>query len=175
MQRKNKEKNKNQKNSKIGFTLLELLVVVLIIGILAAISLPQYQLAAGKAKLSTLKSITRNTSDSVRRYYLEHGVIPHKTSDLDIGFKITYENYSDTFSFTTDNNTRCVIWKTSTVACNKKISGKTTAIYINSKGLMYSCLVYSTNKTDIPNRVCRNDTGHESDFCGDTGYCTYPY
>ena len=38
------------KENKKGFTLLELLVVVLIIGILAGIALPQYQMSVEKAK-----------------------------------------------------------------------------------------------------------------------------
>ena len=93
MKSKNNGKNKFAK----GFTLIELLVVVLIIGILAAIALPQYQLAVGKARLSTLKNLTKSLQQSAQRYYLVNSVYPNIYSALDIELDIknekTYFNF----------------------------------------------------------------------------------
>ena len=58
---------------KKGFTLIEMLVVVLIIGILAGIALPQYQMAVTKAKVASILPLMRRWKDALYEYKLQHG------------------------------------------------------------------------------------------------------
>ncbi len=69
---------------KQGFTLIEILVVVLIIGILAAIAVPQYQIAVKKSEVSKVISLVRIMAEQQRLYQLNHGRFAETLDDLDI-------------------------------------------------------------------------------------------
>ncbi len=69
------------KNKK-GFTLLELLVVVLIIGILASIALPQYNKAVMKANLHKGMPMVESLYQAEQLYFLEHGEFATDIDDL---------------------------------------------------------------------------------------------
>ena len=56
-----------------GFTLVELLIVIIIIGILAMMAVPQYQKMVDKAKIAEAKSNLNAIANAIYLYHVEHG------------------------------------------------------------------------------------------------------
>ena len=81
-----------------AFTLIEVLVVILIIAVLAAIAVQQYKKAVIKSKAAHMQSLLNEVVRASDRYYLQNGEYPKTFEDLDIEIELPSLNYKPCFT-----------------------------------------------------------------------------
>jgi len=89
---------------KKGFTLLELLIVVVIIGILATFAIPQFLRATERAKLGKAQNSVSLIAQGLNMYYADMGDWPGSLEDIDEYVEISAQTDADpdwTYSFST--------------------------------------------------------------------------
>ena len=79
----------NQKKQDEGFTLIEMLVVIIIIGILAAVALPSFLSQSAKSRQSEAKTNVGALNRAQQTYYFEKLTFTETISDLGLGISNT--------------------------------------------------------------------------------------
>ena len=145
--------------NKKGFTLLELLVVVLIIGILAAIALPQYRKAVEKTKVSEALTNFHVLKDAMDRYMLQN-VCPdsdiHWPEDIQLDIELSGGEFGDNiystknFSYTADCNS--IYYYISVTSLHEQDGNPYYGLIYYSEGPYQVC---ATNFTDMGKYICK--------------------
>jgi general secretion pathway protein G len=72
----------NRKRIKSGFTLIEILIVVIILGILAAIVVPQVSTASNDARATSVRSQLQKIRSQIEVFKLNHAGSPPQTAGM---------------------------------------------------------------------------------------------
>ena len=144
-----------------GFTLLELLVVVLIIGILAAIAIQKYQLVVDKTKYSQAMTLLAALNSAQNRYILANGSFTTDLYKLDIELPPsgTITSNSGINNYYQDKWGNCLLHGNGYGECAVKIGSADVwyFLYWNSSNNR-SCWV-TPKENARGNRLCKAMTG----------------
>ncbi len=77
------QKQSKSQRARAGFTLLELMIVIVILGILGAIVVPQFMDEPHKARVVQAEMQIENLSTAVKKFYLDNGFYPTTEQGLE--------------------------------------------------------------------------------------------
>ncbi|HGK6128733.1 TPA: pilin [Neisseria meningitidis] len=109
-----------------GFTLIELMIVIAIVGILAAVALPAYQDYTARAQVSEAILLAEGQKSAVTEYYLNHGIWPGDNSSAGVA---TSSEIKGKYVKSVEVKNGVVTAEMKSSGVNKEIQGKKLSLW----------------------------------------------
>jgi len=120
-----------------GFTLIELMIVVAIIGILAAVAIPSYQDYTARAQVTEAVSLTAAFKTGLAEYYSDRGSWPANITAIG---STTSGKYVNTVALTGASGGTITVQATmKSTGVNAAIQGNTLNLATTDGGLQWDC------------------------------------
>lgn len=145
-----------------GFTLAEVLVVVVIAGILAAIGIPSYLNQVAKAQESEPRQNLKAILNGQEAYYTEHGVFAQTWQELNVGLTEQTSNYN--YSLFDAENATGVIVNSDNPDLRSFLGG--IKVFANKNGVRFVVVQCRSIKTGIVLEETSLRVGKSQVLCG---------
>ena len=134
-----------------GFTLIELMVVVAVIGVLSAIAIPQYQNYVARAQVAEGFSLLSSGKMAVAEYYNETGTFPTDNATARLGAANTI--IGKYVGSVTVGNAGSLTVAYNTTTAHEKLQGKNFALTPKDNGgsISWTCSVGTVGVDYLPN------------------------
>ncbi|HHS1473932.1 TPA: pilin [Neisseria meningitidis] len=109
-----------------GFTLIELMIVIAIVGILAAVALPAYQDYTARAQVSEAILLAEGQKSAVTEYYLNHGIWPGDNNSAGVA---TSSDIKGKYVKSVEVKNGVVTAEMKSSGVNKEIQGKKLSLW----------------------------------------------
>ncbi len=129
-----------------GFTLIELMIVVAIIGILAAVAIPQYQDYVVRSKLAAAAASVASIQTASAEYYQSNGTFP-TTAQLTAAGVTIVNPPNETITVT--GGATAVITVTFTAALGSSVPAASTLVFTASPATGASVITWVATQTGM--------------------------